>query len=152
MQFVVPQFIDVESKILGPLTVRQFVLILFWALAGFLTFRLASFFTFIFLFILESGVTFLFAFVKINGRLFHHFILSLLQTLRQPRTRIWHKEDTEFEFRFVAPQLKKAVAAVPTKQPLNASRLNQIALVVDTGGAYNEAGEVVARELKRANG
>ncbi|KKS92044.1 MAG: hypothetical protein UV69_C0039G0006, partial [Parcubacteria group bacterium GW2011_GWE2_43_12] len=27
-QFVVPQFIDVEDKIIGPITVRQFIIIM----------------------------------------------------------------------------------------------------------------------------
>lgn len=33
-QFLVPQFIDVENKIIGPLTVRQFVI--FLIAAGFI--------------------------------------------------------------------------------------------------------------------
>lgn len=152
MQFVVPQFIDVESKILGPLTARQFVLIVFWAFLLFLTLKLFSFFTFIILAIFESLVTFLFAFIKINGRLFHHFIITLLQTQRIPKTRIWHKEDAEYEFRFELAAARKAVAPMIVKQQLTQSRLAEISLVVDTGGAYNEEGEVIAHNVNNPNG
>lgn len=148
MQFVVPQFIDVEDKILGPLTVRQFILILFWAVVGFLGLKLMSFLTFIVFGIVWSAFMFLLAFVKINGRPFHYFILSILQGLRLPKLRVWHKEDTEYEYRFAAPANVKPKAPVATKQALTASRLTQLSLVVDTGGAYNEEGDIVAGSLK----
>lgn len=149
MQFVVPQFIDVEDKILGPLSVRQFLLILVWGITGFIMLKIVhNFITFVFLFILWSLVIFLFAFIKINGRPFHYFILSILQTFKYPRLRIWHKEDTEYEYRFVATALAKPQAAIAMKQPLTASRLTSLSLVVDTGGAYDEAGDIVAGSLK----
>lgn len=148
MQFVVPQFIDVEDKILGPLTVRQFILILFWGIVGFLQLKLFSMVTFIFMFILWSGFMFLLAFVKINGRPFHYFILSILQTTRLPKLRIWHKEDTEYEYRFATPPAAKPKVPMATKQALTASRLTELSLVVDTGGAFTEEGDSVARNLK----
>lgn len=152
MQFVVPQFIDVEDKILGPLTVRQFLLLLAWGIVGFLSFKIMSFFTFIFFAIFWSGFIFLLAFIKINGRPFHYFILSILQTERMPKLRIWHKEDTEYEFRFAAAKALKPKTPIAQKQPLTASRLTELSLVVDTGGVYDETGDVVAETLKNSNG
>lgn len=148
MQFVVPQFIDVEDKILGPLSVRQFLMILVWGIVGFLMLKLFNFITFIFVFLLWSMVVFLLAFIKINGRPFHYFILSILQTFKYPRLRIWHKEDTEYEYRFVASAAAKPREAMAVKQPLTASRLTALSLVVDTGGAYDESGDIVAGSLK----
>ncbi len=149
MQFVVPQFIDVEDKILGPLSVRQFLLILVWGVVGFAMLKIfSSFITFVLLFIFWSIVVFLLAFIKINGRPFHYFILSILQTLKYPRLRIWHKEDTEYEYRFIATAAAKPRAAIAIKQPLTASRLTSLSLVVDTGGAYDESGDIVAGSLK----
>jgi hypothetical protein len=149
MQFVVPQFIDVEDKILGPLSVRQFLMILVWGVIGFLMLKIfKNFLTFVLLFIVWSLITFLLAFIKINGRPFHYFILSILQTFKVPRLRIWHKEDTEYEYRFVATTAAKPRAAIAIKQPLTASRLTSLSLVVDTGGAYDESGDIVAGSLK----
>ena len=150
MQFVVPQFIDVEDKILGPLTVRQFILILIWGIIGFLNLRiLSNFLVAVLVDIGWSAFIFLFAFIKINGRPFHFFILSLVQTTRQPKLRVWHKEDTEFEFRFSTAKSKRPVAPIAVKQPLSASRLTELSLVVDTGGAYDESGESVIDSTKQ---
>lgn len=148
MQFVVPQFIDVEDKILGPLTVRQFILILFWGVIGFLALRLFNFISFVLFAIVWSAFIFLLAFIKINGRPFHYFILSIVQTQRLPKLRVWHKEDTEYEYRFATPPAAKPKAPMATKQALTASRLTELSLVVDTGGAYTEEGDVVAGSLK----
>jgi len=77
-QFVVPQFIDVEDKIIGPLTVRQFIIIIAGGFMLFLEFRLADFG----LFILEGLVTIfivaLFAFFKVNGMPFHFFLVNFM--------------------------------------------------------------------------
>lgn len=152
MQFVVPQFIDVEDKILGPLTVRQFLQILVWGIVMFLSFKILSFVSFLLFAIFWSGFVFMLAFIKINSRPFHYFILSLLQTKRLPKKRVWHKEDTEYEFRFALPRQEKPKAPRVVKQALTASRLTELSLVVDTGGAYDESGEVVAESLKQEYG
>jgi len=47
-QFVVPQFIDVEDKIFGPVTTRQFVILLIAGLIIFIAFKLADITLFIF--------------------------------------------------------------------------------------------------------
>lgn len=149
MQFVVPQFIDVEDKILGPLTVRQFILILIWGIVGFLNIRIyQNFLIAVLIDIVWSAFVFLFAFIKINGRPFHYFLLSVVQTTRQPKLRIWHKEDTEYEFRFSLAKAVRPAAPINIKQPLTASRLTELSLVVDTGGAYDETGESVSESLK----
>ncbi len=67
-QFVVPQFIDVEAKILGPLTVRQFLIFLFGFGLIFIVFKLASFWMAAIEGVLIFALTGTFAFLKINGR------------------------------------------------------------------------------------
>ena len=51
-QFTVPQFIDVEDKILGPITVRQFLLLVVGGLIIFAEFKLSDMALFILLAIL----------------------------------------------------------------------------------------------------
>ena len=135
MQFTIPQFIDVEDKIFGPITVRQFIIELVTALLIALCYRLFDFSLFIVLglFLFTIGTTF--AFVKINGAAFHFFVLNLIQTFKKPRLRIWYKDDTlvtgvEFEN---APVLS---ALPPTGRQYSDSRLNELALIVDTQGLY----------------
>lgn len=135
-QFVVPQFLDVESKIIGPLTVRQFITFLIGAGMIFIVFKLASFWAAAIEGVLIFALTGLFAFMKINGRPFHFFLLNMIQTLKRPTMKIWNKEisnkDIKKEEKIVIPP------ALPQKKHLTSSRLNELSLVVDTGGAYQE--------------
>lgn len=137
MQFLVPQFIDVEDKIFGPLSVRQFIILIVAAGALFVSFRLAD----ISLFIVEALfivlATIAFAFIRVNGRPFHYFVINLLQMTRRPQLRIWRRDVTSEELRLprvVAPPKQDA----QRKPPLTASRLAELSLVVDTGGVYKQ--------------
>ncbi len=144
MQFVVPQFIDVENKVLGPLSVRQFII--FMVTAGIIVIlnQLMDFFYWVFAAIIVLCIAFMFAFVKINGRGFHYFLLSLFQTYRRPQLKIWQKDDQRYLIKKEEPILRKKGYVPLEKGLLTSSRLAQLALVVDTGGAYRyeeESGE-----------
>ncbi len=135
-QFVVPQFIDVEAKILGPLTVRQFLIFLFGFGLIFIVFKLASFWMAAIEGVLIFALTGTFAFLKINGRPFHYFLLNMVQTLRRPALKVWFKD---IEMRNIKKEIKKAPPKTFTpKKQLSATRLTELSLVVDTGGAYRE--------------
>jgi hypothetical protein len=134
-QFVVPQFIDVENKIIGPLTVRQFLTFLVGAGLMFAVFKLASFWLAAIENLFIFALTGLFAFLKINGRPFHYFLLNLIQTLRRPTLKIWNKQAI---FRREKEEKKKEPPRMIVKKHLTASRLSELSLVVDTGGAYQE--------------
>lgn len=135
-QFVVPQFLDVESKIIGPLTVRQFVIFLIGAGLIFIVFKLASFWAAAIEGLLIFTMTGTFAFLKINGRPFHHFLLNMMQTLRRPTLKVWNKSGEEKIIK--KEEAKPQPTVAPPKQRLTVSRLNSLSLVVDTGGAYQE--------------
>lgn len=136
-QFTVPQFIDVEDKIFGPVTVRQFIILLVDFGVVFLFYKLFVFGLFILAGLPVLGFGFVLAFLKINGQPFHFFLLNLLQTLRRPKLRIWNKEMSDRELRdYLAPPLIKPPSLLPKKAPLEASKLAELSLVVNTGGVY----------------
>jgi hypothetical protein len=135
-QFTVPQFIDVESKIIGPITTRQFLIILSAALVIGAAYRFADFSLFIFVTVVVAVVASLFAFVKVNGRPFHFFPLNALQTLRRPHLRVWNNAailaDSVPEF---VAKSKSEYRSIPKEYYKN-SRLAEVALIVDTQGKY----------------
>lgn len=136
-QFVVPQFIDVEDKIFGPITVRQFLILLIAGLLDFLAFKLADFALFIMLLILFSSLSLILAFVKVNGQTFHYFLLNLFQTSKKPSLRVWKKSYSNAElefFRTLGEDDDEAsqVVAKSAKQ----ERIRDLALLVNTGGYY----------------
>ena len=143
-QFLVPQFIEVEPKIFGPITVRQFIIMIVAVVIIAIEYKLLTFVTFI-----ASGlVTFVLfgvvAFVKINGQPFHYFLLNLIQTLKRPRLKIWRKEITLEEIKKLltagaGTEIKPEV--IPRKKLFASSHLEELSLVVNTGGAYEPTEE-----------
>ncbi len=133
-QFTVPQFIDVENKIIGPITTRQFLIFLSAAILIAIFYRVFDFSLFLTASILLFIIAIVFSFVKINGRPFHHFILNIIQTLRRPNLRVWNNR--------AIPVKKQEVSDVkveerpPIKEYYKKSRLAELSLIVDTKGKY----------------
>lgn len=139
-QFTVPQFIDVEDKIIGPITARQFIIFLVAAIIMAISYRLFDFT----LFATFSTIVFLLAvllgFVKINGRPFHFFLLNLIQTWRRPNIRVWNNRLARVIDEEKIPTLKFD-STRSSKEYYKKSRLAELSLVVDTEGEYRGADE-----------
>ncbi len=137
MQFIVPQFIDIEPKIIGPITPRQFIILIITGGFIFVAYKLSDFSLFV-----VEGVIFLalggtLAFLKINGQPVHYFLLNLFQTFRRPLLRIWHKEVIATRELIVKGEKGQVPLVVPRK-PLSLARLSNLSILVDTGGIYRE--------------
>lgn len=99
MQFQVPQFIETEDKIIGPLTLKQFAYI---GGGGILLF----FFYFIFefwLWLIIGGVIGMIvlslAFLKYNGRSFLVLVFAICNYFWKPRFYLWKSESEIKELR-----------------------------------------------------
>jgi len=137
-QVVVPQFLDVEDKIIGPITVRQFIELLVAGLIIALFYQLFDFTLFVFSSLAVLAVALIVAFSKINGQLFHLFLLNFIQTIRNPKLKVWRKDLGLKDLQRELPVEAKA-ATVRFRKPLSTSKISEIALIIDTGGIY--AGE-----------
>lgn len=136
---MVPQFLDTEAKIIGPITARQFLILLGTILAEFIIYRIfLNIIAVIALGIPALGIGLIFAFAKVNGRPFHYIVLSMIQTLRKPGLRVWDKTiDTgTLKAQMKKREVKQEAPVIPTKRPIERSRLSDIAMVVNTGGDY----------------
>lgn len=133
-QFTVPQFIDVEDKVVGPLSVRQFLLMLAAFGLSFLYYKIFVFTVFIILAVLTVALGGAFAFVKINGVYLHYFLLNFLQVLRYPSIRVWARQVTKDEG--VEPELELFKSDKVVPRGFTSSHLNQLSLIVDTKGYY----------------
>lgn len=135
-QFVVPQFIDVEDKIFGPITTRQFLILLVAGLITFLVYRFADFTSLILTLVLLDGGALIVAFVKINGQTFHYFLLNVLQTTRKPRLRIWNKSMSNEELNYLRNEKPAEVVEKMERKTAGAGHIRDLSLVVNTGGFY----------------
>lgn len=136
-QFVVPQFIEVEDKIFGPITTRQFIILLAAGLMIFVSFRVFD----TALFALIAGVigiiTIAFAFIKVNGQVFHLFLINIIQTLKRPAIRVWHKDYTNAELEMFRKEgMDQEVPESVTKKIVRKQHIRDLSLVVNTGGYY----------------
>ena len=136
-QFVVPQFIDVEDKIFGPITTRQFLILLVGGISIFLAYRLADFGLFLTLTIIIGGLSLVFAFVRINGQVFHFFLLNIIQTMKKPSLRIWNKQYSKKELEYLRTRdMIEEVSEIVQRKTVKRHHIRDLSLVVNTGGYY----------------
>jgi hypothetical protein len=99
MQFPVPQFTDVEDKIIGPLTVKQFGIIFAVGIVVFLGYSMTkSLLVTVFLFVSLGLPALGLALVPFNGRPMYTFIGKLIKFLTSTKVLIFHKEVHSLDF------------------------------------------------------
>jgi len=95
MQFQIPQFIDVENKIVGPLTMKQF---LYLAAAGgvsFMTFFLFQTWLWFMTTAVLAAIAAALAFIKYNGQPLPKIIFYAFGFFWKPKLYIWKREAEE---------------------------------------------------------
>jgi hypothetical protein len=94
MRFEVPQFIEIEDKIFGPFTWKQFVY-----LAGGVGFAAVLFFTaskviFVLFGLPIGGLAALLAFYQVNNRPFSGFLESVMRYFSNSKLYLWKRTGT----------------------------------------------------------
>lgn len=90
MQYKVPQNIDQEDKILGPLTFIQFIYVLVGGGVILLLFTFFDFALFLLLAVPIAILTACFALLTIQGQPFSRIFFAFLVYAFQPKRRTWH--------------------------------------------------------------
>ena len=109
-QFQVPQFIETESKIIGPLTIRQFIYIGVAGLLSFFLFFILKIFFWAVATILLGLIAMAFAFIKYNGRPLATVLKSAFIYYWNPRLYLWKREEAAAQM----PIIPKISAAPET--------------------------------------
>lgn len=127
MQFQVPQFIETEDKIVGPLSLRQFIFIGSGiGICGLLYFILEPWLWLI-LTVIIMGSAVAIAFLKIQGRPFARVVLSAFNFYWNPQTYVWQPEHPVLSRQEKEPEpkafknpfaAKPAVSAVDTRKKI----------------------------------
>ncbi len=135
MRYQVPQFIEVEDKIFGPLSFRQFVYIAGSAGLAFIVFKFIPFYLWIPLVPAIIGFGLALAFYKVNNKPFIDVVESAFTYYINTRLYIWRKIDKKPE------ETNTVLGKVPQINipKLNQSRLKELAWSLDIKeGAYND--------------
>jgi hypothetical protein len=120
MQFPVPQFTDVEDRIIANLTLRQFGILFAAGVIIFLFFSATkSVVGTAIVFLLVGVPSLLIAFMKVNGRPLYRTASHLIGFFTHPREMLFHKQgmdlkDLQMFEAFTVPKSEAPVAAKAT--------------------------------------
>jgi hypothetical protein len=92
MKFTVPQFIEREAKLIGPLTFNQFLYVGAAGLISFIIYFSFSFTVFIFSVIILGSTALAFAFLKVNGAPLAKFLVNFFKFNLSPKNYLWKKK------------------------------------------------------------
>lgn len=94
MRFEVPQFIDIEDKIFGPLTWRQFLYLAGGIGMAVVIFLTTNLIIFLLLGLPLALLALALSFYPVNNRPFSYFLEALFSYMGSQRMYFWRKKDT----------------------------------------------------------
>lgn len=126
MRFQVPQFIDIEDKIFGPFTWKQFLYLAGGAGISYVLYQILPLFFAVILIIPVAGLALALTFIKVNNKPFVSVLESGIKYFFQSKLYIWKKVKKEIVHKEV--EAVKEEVALPK---LSGSRLKDIAWNLD---------------------
>ena len=129
MRFEVPQFIEVEDKIIGPFTWKQFVYLAGGAGAAGMLYLILPFFLFVLLGFPILALTGFLAFHQVNNRPFSEFLEAGVNYFTKSKLYLWRKKnpqeivgqmETAYE-----PEAPSVVSHLPTPNVNNITSLSR---------------------------
>ncbi|PIR27674.1 hypothetical protein CO101_01305 [Candidatus Berkelbacteria bacterium CG_4_9_14_3_um_filter_39_23] len=129
-QYKVPQNLDLPDKILGPLTLIQLGYLLIGGMIAYSIYRIGNLILTILIalpiLILTLGV----AFVKVQNQPFGKFVFNFILFAINPKTRVWHKGNTNATVKIDTNQIATTKAKVIHKS-LNQGNLTRVSHILD---------------------
>lgn len=129
MRYQVPQFIEFDSKIIGPLTFKQFIYILGGIGGTYIIYKIFGIFPGVLLMIVLWALAGSLAFVKINNKSFVDVLAAGFSYMTRSKLYIWKKIDKPVT---AEEQVQKTDTADSFLAPsLSQSRLKDLAWSLD---------------------
>lgn len=134
-QYKVPQDVEAEDKLLGPLSLRQFIYAIIALMWGALMWQIFKAFLplAVILTIPVSGIFLALAFGKKEGQTFENYFIALVRFWAMPRKRFWMKDTGTVIIKEPPPPEKKSEEI--ERDPIAVrGQLQQLALILETQG------------------
>ncbi len=145
MRFQVPQFIEIEDKVVGPLTIKQFMYLAGGAGMAFVAYKFLPLFISIFVIAAIVGLSLALAFYKVNNKPFIDMLESAFSFYTGGKLYIWRKRDKKIE-----PKEKDDVS--PPKQVyvprLSDSKLKELSWSLDINENVGQKQEARNKNLE----
>lgn len=136
MRFEVPQFIEIEDKIFGPLTWRQFVYVGGGAGIAIVLFLVTPFLLFVLLGLPVAVLTFLLAFYPINNQPFSRFLESAVSYMKGNKLYLWRKKGTGV---YSAEKDTTDISSPSYLPPTSASNISSLARKLEMKAIQSES-------------
>ena len=133
MKYQVPQFIEIEDKIIGPVTIKQFVYLAGGAGMSFIIYTYLPIYISLLLLAVIVPLSLALAFYKINNKPFIDFLESAFLYYTKQNLYIWKKEEKKIEVNRSTTQQPNQVF-VPR---LSDSKLKELSWTLDINENLN---------------
>ena len=145
MRFKIPQDVQMEDKIVGPLTLKQLIIV---GIGGGIDYFLYTSLSQVYLLevwllpvIVIGLLTAAIAFLKIRGLKFTEYVLYSLEFYFKPRKRVWNQGGGEVFTSITTPKVKSKADKAKEKQlkkaPKDTSKINDISALLDKHSEIN---------------
>ncbi len=114
MQFQIPQFTEIEDKIIGPLTLKQFLYLLGGAIIIYILFKLFNFIVFLLLAIPIAAISLALAFVRINQQPLSFSLKHFFRFMKKPDFYVWKRPEPQ--------KTKEKLPEIIKKEPVQSKR------------------------------
>ncbi len=127
MRFKVPQFIDIEDKIFGPLTFKQFIYLAGGAGLVYLSLRMLPFFFGALIGLPLALFALALAFYKVNEKPFIQIVEAFFKFHTRSKLYLWHKGEPKKE----TSATQAAIVATQKQSVLTESKLKTLSWSLD---------------------
>ncbi|MDQ5943313.1 MAG: hypothetical protein QG675_81 [Patescibacteria group bacterium] len=136
-QYKVPQNVETEDKILGPLSVKQFIYVIIALMWAFLMWRLFSSYLIVALIAAfpVTGFFLLLGFGQREGVPFEDYVVAFIRFLIVPRKRMWIKDDSK---EVIVQDTEKPKDDINMGKNVSTGQLKKLANIIDTRGNYKD--------------
>ncbi len=136
-QYKVPQNVETEDKILGPLSVKQFIYVIIALMWAFLMWRIFNAYIIVAIICAfpVTGFFLLLGFGQREGVPFEDYVVAFIRFLVVPRKRVWVKDDSK---EVIVKDQPKQINPTGSGKNVSAGQLKKLASIIDTRGNYKD--------------
>lgn len=133
MRFQVPQFVDIEDKIIGPFTLKQFLMYVVAVMVLIPVYVFSDLSLFLTIALPVVGIAAAFAHVKVNGRSLSTVLFNAFSFYSQGQLYVWQRTTTPKPLRIQDLQWEElAIGRQIAKEELTS--LTKMAQIIETSG------------------
>lgn len=151
-QYKVPQNVEAEDTILGPLTIKQFIYVVIAIGWGFLCWRVFGVAPIIavFLTLPISGPLLALGLIRREGQSFETYFLAMIRFMIVPRQRTWLKDNAKVTL--MEPEKPKETTEMPSsKDPAQVhDELRKLTSIIESRGRLPKGADVQAADANVA--